>query len=195
LRIVSGIFRGRTINPPKNFKARPTTDFAKEALFNILTNSFEFEETEVLDLFSGTGSIGYEFASRGAAFVEMVEKSFIHCEFIRKTLTEIGISNARIIKSDAFIYIERMSRPFDIVFADPPYEMEGIKTIPDKVLASKLLKENAWFILEHGSSIKFTDHPAYFDHRNYGSVHFSFFKTLIQNELHVISNSNQDHSK
>ncbi len=176
MRIVSGLYRGKTIHPPKNFKARPTTDFAKEALFNILTNNFDFEEIEVLDLFSGTGSIGYEFASRGAAFVEMVEKSFVHSEFIRKTLHEIGISDARIVKSDAFIYIERMSRPFDIVFADPPYEIEGIKTIPDKVLASRLLKGNAWFILEHGASVSFFDHPACFDQRKYGSVHFSFFK-------------------
>ncbi len=176
MRIVSGLYRGRTINPPKNFKARPTTDFAKEALFNILVNYFDFEEIEALDLFSGTGSMGYEFASRGAASVEMVEKSFVHSEFIRKTLQEIGISKARIIKSDAFIYIERMSRPFDIIFADPPYDMENIKTLPDKVLESKLMKENAWFILEHGSSVTFSDHPACFDHRNYGSVHFSFFK-------------------
>jgi 16S rRNA (guanine(966)-N(2))-methyltransferase RsmD len=176
LRIISGLYRGRTINPPKKFKARPTTDFAKEALFNILVNTFDFEETEILDLFSGTGSIGYEFASRGAVFVEMVEKSFVHSEFIRKTLQELGISNARIVKSDAFIYIGRMSRPFDIIFADPPYEMEGIKTIPDKVLGSKLLKKNAWFILEHGVSVNFKDHPACFDHRNYGSVHFSFFR-------------------
>ena len=176
MRIVSGKYRGRTINPPKNFKARPTTDFAKEALFNILTNYFDFEDIEVLDLFSGTGSIGYEFASRGAAFVEMVEKNFVHSEFIRKTLEEIGISDARIVKSDAFIYLERMSRTFDIIFADPPYEMEGIKTIPDKILASKLLKENAWVILEHGVNLSFKDHPACFDQRNYGSVYFSFFK-------------------
>jgi 16S rRNA (guanine966-N2)-methyltransferase len=170
------MYRGKTINPPKNFKARPTTDFAKEALFNILANVFDFEEIEVLDLFSGTGSIGYEFASRGAAFVEMVEKSYVHSEFIRKTLEEMNITDARIVKSDAFIYVERMSRPFDIVFADPPYEMEGIKTIPDKVLESKLLKEGAWFILEHGNSVNFKDHPFCFDQRNYGSVHFSFFK-------------------
>jgi len=176
LRIVSGLYRGKTINPPKNFRARPTTDFAKEGLFNILANVFDFEETEVLDLFSGTGSIGYEFASRGASSIEMVEKNYIHTEFIRKTLLEIGITNARIIKSDVFIYIERMSRPFDIIFADPPYEMEGIAAIPDKVLNSKLLKEKAWFILEHGGTISFKDHPDCFDHRNYGNVNFSFFR-------------------
>jgi 16S rRNA (guanine966-N2)-methyltransferase len=179
LRIVSGLYRGKTINPPKNFRARPTTDFAKEGLFNILVNHFDFEDIEVLDLFSGTGSIGYEFASRGAAAVEMVERNYLHTEFIRKTLLDIGISNARIIKSDVFIYIERMSRPFDIIFADPPYELEGVATIPDKVLSSKLLKENAWFILEHGATVSFTDHPACFDHRNYGSVHFSFFRKLL----------------
>jgi len=176
LRIVSGLYRGKTINPPKNFRARPTTDFAKEALFNILVNHFDFEDIEVLDLFSGTGSIGYEFASRGASSVEMVERNYQHTEFIRKTILEIGISNARIIKSDVFIYIERMNRPFDIIFADPPYELEDLAKIPDKVLSSKLLKKNAWFILEHGATVSFTDHPACFDHRNYGSVHFSFFR-------------------
>jgi 16S rRNA (guanine966-N2)-methyltransferase len=179
LRIVSGLYRGKTINPPKNFRARPTTDFAKEGLFNILVNHFDFEEIEVLDLFSGTGSIGYEFASRGAVFVEMVERNYLHTEFIRKTLLEMAISNARIIKSDVFIYIERMKRPFDIIFADPPYDLQGVATIPDRVLGSRLLKENAWFILEHGSAVNFKEHPSCFDHRNYGSVHFSFFKREI----------------
>jgi len=178
LRIVSGLYRGKTINPPKNLRARPTTDFAKEALFNILVNHFDFEEIEVLDLFSGTGSIGYEFASRGVVFVEMVERNYIHSEFIRKTLLDIGIDNARIIKSDTFIYIKRMSKPFDIVFADPPYDLEGIATIPDIVLESRLLKENAWFILEHGGKVSFNEHPACFDHRNYGNVHFSFFRLV-----------------
>jgi len=182
LRIVSGSYRGKTINPPKNFRARPTTDFAKEGLFNILANVFDFEEIEVLDLFSGTGSIGYEFASRGAISIDMVERNFLHTEFIRKTLQEIGITNARVIKSDVFIYIERVNRPFDIVFADPPYELEDIATIPDKVLNGRLLKDNAWFILEHGSKVSFKDHPHCFDQRNYGNVHFSFFrKTDIVN--------------
>jgi len=176
LRIVSGLYRGKTINPPKNFRARPTTDFAKEGLFNILANVFDFDETEVLDLFSGTGSIGYEFASRGAKSVEMVERNYMHTEFIRKTLSEIGIENARVIKSDVFVYIDHVNRAFDIVFADPPYELEGIATIPEKVLKSKLLKENSWFILEHGSTINFKSHPNCFDERNYGNVHFSFFR-------------------
>jgi 16S rRNA (guanine966-N2)-methyltransferase len=183
LRIVSGLYRGKTIHPPKNFRARPTTDFAKEGLFNILVNHFDFEEIEVLDLFSGTGSIGYEFASRGAAFVEMVERNYLHTEFIRKTLLEMAISNARVIKSDAFIYIERMKRPFDIVFADPPYELDEVVSLPDKILESKLMKENAWFILEHGGTVNFKEHSSCFDQRNYGSVHFSFFKCEIVRSL------------
>ncbi len=178
MRIVGGLYRGRNIVTPKNFKARPTTDFAKEALFNILDNYYDFEEIEVLDLFSGTGSIAYEFSSRGAAWVEMVEKNFHHCEFINTNLKNFGISKARCIKSDVFIYIERMSRPFDIVFADPPYDLPGIDLIPDKILKSKLLKENAWIVLEHGSGVNFKEHPACFDQRHYGSVHFSFFKQL-----------------
>ena len=178
MRIVSGSLKGKSIHPPRNFRARPTTDFAKEALFNILANHFDFEDTEVLDLFSGTGSIGYEFASRGAAFVEMVDKNHLHSAFIAKTLSELGIKNARVIKSDVFIYIERIKKSFDIIFADPPYDMEGIQNIPGKILENKLLKENGWIILEHGSSINFSDHFACFDHRHYGSVHFSFFKSM-----------------
>ncbi|MCB8994824.1 MAG: 16S rRNA (guanine(966)-N(2))-methyltransferase RsmD [Bacteroidales bacterium] len=181
MRIVSGKYRGKTINPPKNFKARPTTDFAKEALFNILVNHFDFGDMEVLDLFSGTGSISYEFLSRGVKSAELVEKNFTHCEFINKTIKEMGIQNARCIKSDAFIYIERMSRAFDLIFADPPYELEGLETLPDKILNSKLLKEDSWFILEHGKSHKFNNHPACFDQRNYGSVYFSFFRNPKSN--------------
>ena len=103
MRIIGGKHKGKVINPPKNFKARPTTDFAKEALFNILHNTFDFSELQVLDLFSGTGSIGFEFASRGAYFVEMIEKSFIHHNFIRKTILEMKMENARVIKTDVFI--------------------------------------------------------------------------------------------
>jgi 16S rRNA (guanine966-N2)-methyltransferase len=179
LRIVSGSLRGKSIIPPKNFRARPTTDFAKEALFNILANHFDFEEIEVLDLFSGTGSIGYEFASRGARYVEMVESNFTHQDFIRKTLINLHISNARAVKSDAFIYIERMSRQYDIIFADPPYELEGIAELPDKVLSSRLIRPESWFILEHGEDNDFSEHPGCFDQRKYGSVNFSFFRKTI----------------
>jgi 16S rRNA (guanine966-N2)-methyltransferase len=176
LRIVSGKYRGRTILPPKNLRARPTTDFAKEALFNILANRFDFEETDVLDLFSGTGSIGYEFASRGARSVEMVESNHTHHEFIRRTVQELKMDNVRAIKSDAFIYIERMSRQYDIIFADPPYELENIADIPGKIVASRLMKTETLVILEHGGNLDFSNEPFFFDHRKYGSVNFSFFR-------------------
>ncbi len=176
MRIVSGKYKGKVINPPKNFRARPTTDFAKEALFNILYNTFDFSELIVLDLFSGTGSIGFEFASRGAGFVEMIEKSFVHHKSIKKTILELKMDNARVIKTDVFIYIHHIDKVFDIIFADPPYNMEGIEDLPDTILNSGILKPKGWFILEHPKKINFSSHLNCFDARAYGGVHFSFFK-------------------
>jgi 16S rRNA (guanine(966)-N(2))-methyltransferase RsmD len=176
LRIVSGSYRGRIIKPPKNLKARPTTDFAKESLFNILANYFDFTSVDVLDLFSGTGSIGLEFASRGAKSVEMVENNFTLIEFIRKTLSDLDIHNAQIIRNDVFRHIGRLRHSFDIIFADPPYDLERIASLPTVIFSNQVLRKNGWFILEHGRNLNFKDDPNCFDHRNYGSVNFSFFK-------------------
>jgi 16S rRNA (guanine966-N2)-methyltransferase len=176
LRIISGKYKGKVINPPKNFRARPTTDFAKTALFNILNNTMDFSELKVLDLFSGTGSIGFEFASRGVNFIEMVEKNFVHCEFIKKAILDMKIDNARVIKTDVFIYIHHIHDTFDLIFADPPYDLEGIEELPGKILASEILKPDGWFIFEHPKSMNFSGHPDCFDERAYGGVHFSFFK-------------------
>jgi 16S rRNA (guanine966-N2)-methyltransferase len=178
LRIISGKYKGKRLNPPINLKARPTTDFAKEGLFNILHNNFDFSELKILDLFSGTGCIGFEFASRGANFVEMIEKNFVHHNFIKNTIIEMKMENARVIKTDVFIYIHHIHQVFDLIFADPPFNLEGIEEFPDKIFSSGILKSHGWFILEHPKNITFSSHPNCFDERAYGGVHFSFFKSF-----------------
>jgi len=175
VRIVSGKFRGKIINPGKGFEARPTTDFAKESLFNILANQIDFEEIEVLDLFSGTGSISFEFASRGCGHIEAIEANHRHAAFIQKTAQEMKLSKLFVYKTNVFVFLKTCTRKFDIIFADPPYDMEDLATLPDLILTRELLKENGMFILEHPKKLSFTDHPNLVDHRHYGSVNFSFF--------------------
>ena len=177
MRIVSGEYKGRIIRPPKNFKARPTTDFAKENLFNILNNNFDFSELTVLDLFSGTGSISYEFASRGCISVVSIESNFKHQNFIRQTIEDLGISNIKTIKSDAFRYVKSCRGKFDVIFADPPYDLKDIEVIPDTVFEQKILKNGGWLIVEHGDKTNFSKHPAFIDLRKYGGVNFSIFET------------------
>jgi len=176
MRIVSGMFRGKNFSPPKNFKARPTTDFAKENLFNILANNFDFEEVEVLDLFSGTGSISFEFASRGAKRIDLVEINFNHLKFISKVISELGLKQVKTIKFNAFQFIKNCHYTYDIVFADPPYELEGIEIIPDLVFEKPIIKKDGWFILEHSDKYNFNDHPNFYQLREYGSVNFSIFR-------------------
>ena len=131
MRIISGIYKGRRIQVPTNITARPTTDFAKEGLFNLLNNIIDFEEIDMLDLFSGTGSIGLEFASRGAHNVVVVEQSERHCTFIKKTCTELKIENLQLFKTDVFDFVGKCKTKFDVIFADPPYELEKLPQIPD----------------------------------------------------------------
>jgi 16S rRNA (guanine966-N2)-methyltransferase len=176
MRIVSGKFKGKTFNPPKNFTARPTTDFAKEGLFNILLNNFDFEEIEVLELFAGTGSISFEFASRGTNRIDLVELNFNHLKFISGVIKDLGLKQIHTIKGNAFQYIKACNYKYDIIFADPPYELEGIDTIPDLVLEKDILKPDSWLILEHSGNYKFETHPRFYQERHYGNVHFSIFK-------------------
>lgn len=175
MRIVSGRFKGKTFTP-KGFNARPTTDFAKEGLFNILINNFDLEEIEVLDLFAGTGSISFEFASRGAKRIDLVELNFNHLKFISSVIKELGLKQIHTIKGNAFQFIKACSYKYDLVFADPPYELEGIDTIPDLVFERGILKEDGWLILEHSKNYNFETHSQFVQERHYGSVHFSFFK-------------------
>jgi len=176
MRIVSGILKGRRITPPKNFKARPTTDFAKENLFNILSNNFDFTELSVLDLFSGTGSISYEFASRECTKVISVESNFKHQAFIRNTIKELDLAQVKSYKSDSFRYVKSCREKFDIVFADPPYELKTIETIPDFIFEHNILKEKGWLIVEHGDKTNFGKHKGFKEIRKYGGVNFSIFE-------------------
>lgn len=176
MRIISGKFKGRRISAPRNITARPTTDFAKEGLFNLLNNRIDFEDINVLDLFAGTSSISVEFVSRGCENVVTVEQSEKHCAFIRKVCDELKIDNLSLIKTDVFRFLESCRVKFDVVFADPPYELTTLKDIPDIIFAKKLLKEGGLFILEHSSKNDFSKHPHFSAHRNYGNVNFTFFE-------------------
>ena len=178
MRIIGGKYRGRRIDPPGNFKARPTTDFAREGLFNILNNRIDFENISVLDLFSGTGSISYEFASRGAVSVHLVEKDRIHISGIRRIIKDMDLENIRPIHIDVKAYLKTCSVKYDVVFADPPYDLSWLKELPDLVTQAGIIKEDGFFILEHPKGLNFNSHKLFFEHRNYGGVNFSFFKPL-----------------
>jgi 16S rRNA (guanine966-N2)-methyltransferase len=176
MRIISGKYKGRRISAPANITARPTTDFAKEGLFNLLNNKIDFEGIDVLDLFSGTGSISIEFVSRDCKSVISIEQNDRHCAFIRKVCTELKIDNLSLLKTDVFKFINSCHTQFDMIFADPPYELDKLAQIPDLIFAKKLLKSDGLFVLEHSANNKFENHPNFVDHRNYGNVNFSFFE-------------------
>ena len=176
MRIIGGKYRGRRIEPPPGFKARPTTDFARESLFNILNNRVDFESIKVLDLFAGTGSISYEFESRGVPEIHLVEKDLKHISGIRRIIREIGFTSIKAIHIDVKAYLKTCSAKYDIVFADPPYDISWLRDIPDLVLSAGVLAEDGFFILEHPRDMSFTSHPCFFEHRNYGGVNFSFFR-------------------
>ncbi|MBO5975258.1 MAG: RsmD family RNA methyltransferase, partial [Paludibacteraceae bacterium] len=160
MRIINGKFKGRRFSPPTNITARPTTDFAKESLFNVITNNyFDLEDTTALDLFSGTGSISFEFVSRGCSNVTAIEMSEKHLAFIKKTSSELKISNLRTSRIDVFRFLKSCSQKYDIIFADPPYQLDSLKTLPDLIFEHSLLTEDGLFVLEHGSSNSFSEHP------------------------------------
>ncbi|MCD4769852.1 MAG: 16S rRNA (guanine(966)-N(2))-methyltransferase RsmD [Bacteroidales bacterium] len=175
MRIISGKYRGRQLNLPKGFKARPTTDYAKESLFNILSARYDFDEMNILDLFAGTGSIGLEFYSRGAPVVHMVEANFKHFTFIRKCIATLDAKGAMAIHSNIKTFLKGYRYKYDIIFADPPYNLPWLDTIPDLVFEAGVLKKEALFILEHPKDLNFSSHRFFTEHRYYGSVNFSFF--------------------
>ena len=159
-----------------NLPVRPTTDQAKEGLFNILYHMWDFDGLEVLDLFAGTGAVSYEFASRGAAKVTCVDKNHSCTSFIAETKAKLGLPQVNPIRDDAFRFIERNQNTYDIIFADPPYDLQGIDTLPDKILSKAILREEGNFILEHPSDYDFSTHPGFEKLKKYSRVHFSFFK-------------------
>ncbi|MBQ1750706.1 MAG: RsmD family RNA methyltransferase [Bacteroidales bacterium] len=176
MRIIGGRLRGKTIMPPSGYKARPTTDFAKEGLFNVLDNEYEFEDLKVLDLFGGTGAIAFEFASRGAAKVYSVEMARENASFIISEAKRLGLGNVVMVRDNVFDFLPLCREKFDIVFADPPYALEGLESIPDKVFEADILYPERYFILEHPGTYSFKDHPRFKKEKVYGKVHFSFFE-------------------
>jgi 16S rRNA (guanine966-N2)-methyltransferase len=176
LRIISGKYKGRRIIPPGNFKARPTTDYARESLFDILNNRIDYESAAVLDLFSGTGSISYEFASRGALLVHSVEMNCRHFAFIRRIVDEMNLKNIKPVHIDVKTFLKTCTYKYDIIFADPPYDMACFQDLPDLIFKSGVLKEDGILILEHPKHINFINHKMFFERRNYGAVNFSFFR-------------------
>lgn len=175
MRIISGIYRGRRLSPPKNITARPTTDFAKESLFNLLNNRLDFEGIDMLDLFAGTGGISIECVSRGAREVTAVEIAHVQQNWIISCCKQLGIRNLSVIRGDVFKFLNACRTKYDLIFADPPYALEQLPTLPDVILSQDILKENGWLVIEHGKDTDFTSHPRHFETRTYGSVHFSFF--------------------
>ena len=176
MRIIGGRLGGKTINPPRNYKARPTTDFAREGLFNVLGNEYEFEGLKVLDLFGGTGAVAFEFASRGASMVYSVEMARENASFIKTEARRLSLDNVTMVRDNVFDFIPLCTEKFDLVFADPPYAMEGLGTLPDRVLERNILREGNYFILEHGPEHSFASHPRFKKEKRYGRVHFSFFE-------------------
>lgn len=178
MRIITGIYKGRHFDVPHTFKARPTTDFAKENLFNVLQGYIDLEDSTALDLFSGTGSITLELLSRGCREVVSVEKDRDHSSFIRQCVEKLNIAaegqTHRLIRGDVFKYMKSCKQQFDFIFADPPYSMDGIDTIPQ--MALPLLQPEGLLVVEHGKQNDFSQLPQFLDHRQYGSVNFSIFR-------------------
>lgn len=177
MRVITGLYKGRHFDVPRNFKARPTTDFAKENLFNVLNGYLDFEERpDALDLFAGTGSITLELLSRGCGKVVAVERDAQHFRFISQVVESLKATNCFLLRADVFRYIVRCNDTFDLIFADPPYALKNLKELPALVFQYNLLKPGGLFVLEHGKDNDFSSHPCFREHRAYGSVNFSFFK-------------------
>ena len=176
MRIISGTHGGRRINPPASMPhTRPTTDIAKEGLFNILQNNLDIDTLEVLDLFGGTGCISYELASRGAPAITIVEKDDKMHAFIKKPSAELGFEHFTVVKSDVFRFMETTGQQYDFIFAGPPYALTSIDELPKKVFEKNLLKPGGWFVLEHTPRNEYKKFPHYKTERNYGTTIFSIF--------------------
>lgn len=178
MRIISGQFKGRRIKPPANLPVRPTTDKAKEALFNILM-TFDYEESRILDLFAGTGNISYEFISRGCSEVIAVEQNGDCVRFMESVAEHLDIGNLRIQQTNVFKYLTREHGKFDVIFADPPYDLDELPRLPDLIFENNLLNAGGIFILEHDDHHNFSNHFGISDYRKYGKVRFSIFTNNV----------------
>ncbi len=180
MRIVGGEFKGRKFNPPaSNWPTRPTTDFAKEALFNILSNKFDFSQISVLDLFGGTGNISLEFVSRGVKQVTYVERFRPCVRFLQSLCEELGIEKKLdIVQGNVFKFLSKSEKKFDLIFADPPYDLKQLSSLPELILSNNLLKKDSTLIVEHDSRHNFSQIESFKELRSYGNVRFSFFNVL-----------------
>lgn len=175
MRIITGLYKGRRFDIPRTFKARPTTDFAKENIFNVLARYVDLDGATALDLFAGTGSISLELISRGCSRVVSVEADRDHAAFIRQCMQKIGTDADILVRGDVFRFVKSCRQKFDFIFADPPYALDKLATIPDLVFQQGLLAEGGVFVFEHGQKDDFSAHPHFVEHRSYGSVNFSIF--------------------
>ena len=176
MRIITGQYKGRHFDIPRSFKARPTTDFAKENIFNVLIKYVDFDDACALDLFSGTGSISLELLSRGCRQVVSVELDRDHHRFIQDCINKLNALNVQCIRGDVFRFLKSCHQQFNFIFADPPYALKEIPTLPDLIFEHQLLQQpDGIFCLEHGKDHDFSQHPHFLEHRQYGSVNFSLF--------------------
>ena len=185
MRIITGKYKGRHFDIPRTFKARPTTDFAKENIFNVLQQYVDFDGAEALDLFSGTGSITLELISRGCSSVVSVELDRDHHRFIQQCVQKLFVGQdpasepqhqVKVLRGDVFRFLKSCRQQYDFIFADPPYALKELPTIPDMVFEKELLKPDGIFVFEHGKDNDFSQHPHFVEHRAYGSVNFTIFK-------------------
>ncbi len=176
MRIIRGKYGRRRFEVPKNITARPTTDFARENLFNVLENLVDFEGKSALDLFAGTGAISIEFLSRECARVTAVEKAAVQYRFIKSVAERLGDINLNLIKGDVFKFVQTCTEKFDIIFADPPYDLKNFGEVPELILNSAMLKPDTIVIIEHSKNYDFSHLPGFMEHRVYGSVNFSIFR-------------------
>jgi len=176
MRIIGGSLKGRQIEPPSGLKARPTTDYARESLFNILNNRVSFPDIKVLDLFSGTGAISYEFASRGTGDIDIVEIDPRHCGFIKQMTKQLGLGGIRVHHMSVTKWFDICIKEYDVIFADPPYDLKWLGDLPAMVINSKAVTDDTIFILEHPRTYDFSDNEWFMEHRSYGNVNFTFFQ-------------------
>jgi len=175
MRLTGGLWRGRRLKPMKGFKGRPTTDFGREGLFNLLRSRVDLNGADVLDLFAGTGMVGMECASRGAASITSIEKQHSACRYIKDQFAILEFDRVSVLCIDTLKFIQRASTQYDLVFADPPYDLDGFAKIPGLVKKSGLVAEGGLFVLEHGENIAFSGEEGFIESRKFGHVHFSFF--------------------
>lgn len=182
MRIISGKHKGKTIHAPEQLPVRPTTDIAKEGLFNVLSGMLDWEQTEALDMFAGTGNISYELVSRGVKRLEAVDRNSACIRFIDQQLKKLNFSEYKLFRTDIFIAIPRFKQQFDLIFCDPPYDFEHYERLANEIFKNNLLKSQGVLVIEHPRTVNFENHPFFIMHRKYGKVNFSFFTLQDQNQ-------------